>query len=262
MQGGGTPRERGHPSGEAVKAWSQTSWGEEGSLLLEVVVGLLLVSVLTVFLCGTLFSLRGRALQVESRWVGADELQADGESLAAWSWGPRVTGCWSTSGEGVNVAVQGHMGQNEYVLGVWADGWFVGEYPVEGAREVLLSDERWRAIPSGAEVVLRVRAPDSWWGPRWRFLVGSSWPVAREPSSGTSAVADWAPDAAAQAAVHLTASGSVAVTVNEGEVSSRVETTMTPITIPIDACGAISIALGDAVQSWLGEEGRSVDLYF
>ncbi len=149
---------------------SARSRGEtaRGSILIEALVALVLVSLLLGPLSAGMQTARERA-QAARAVFSAPAPAGDATVGAAWSWGPRVaSGRW-LAGQRLELDIVSEAA-GDPIVGLWADGWFIAEFD-PGENGLVLAKVGFLGVPEGAEVVARVRLDGGAWGPPWRSLV-------------------------------------------------------------------------------------------
>ena len=233
-------------------------------ILLEVLVAVVLIGLVVGPLAVALSGVIGQARAVREAGGGeADSPRAGMKGLEAW--GPRVTEASWRPGPVLRLATDlaGSLGGLEATVGIWVDGWAVGEVPVgvEGepgaaSGEVTVPASVWSGS-AGGEVVLRVRTGLGAWGPPWRSAVPSQ--DGGSPALGTVAGAE---PAQPTAVIHRPGTGTSKLAASWAAV---------PLPAPpfplLFAASASVHGWGEAVldgraQWWWMEEGRSVDLFY
>jgi hypothetical protein len=239
-----------------------------GSILLEVMVATLLVGILVVSLATAFFGVVGRTREAREQASAAREGGRSPDAASSWEWGPKVVAGWWRPGPILHLRVAGDIGdgaEEGRSVGLWVDGWLVGERVVEagevdaapaGPHEMLIGPDPWGGFAEG-ELVVRVRDAGGPWGPPWRLAVPdaaattpATGPVLPSPSGQTAAVA------------HRPVAGTSPLAVSwSAEVLSP-----TLFGAPFIAAGGVQgwggATLDERSQWWSMEEGRSVDLYF
>ncbi len=232
-----------------------------GSILIEVVIAVLLAGLLVGELAAGFLGAEDRAAHVEAQAasVGPDTAASGGDP---WSWGPSVSWlCWD-AGPVLRVGSRQRDRAEQLVAGLWADGWFLGEQGLGSDAGLTISAATWQEM-QGRELVVRIRESEGEWGPPWRSVV----PNVYGDTGGEKAVglpaAEQAGVLGGQAvAVHVP---SLATAVLEASWSDHPQESVglgAPLFLVPSTSGLSDIAVSDNVQSWFGEPGRAVDVYF
>ena len=241
--------------------------GNSGFLLLEVMAAAVLLAVLIVPLTTGALAALG----------AADAVRGQGENLAvaveesnddeAWGWGPRVVCAAWTPGPVLDLSVQ-CRGDVSLTVGVWVDGWLLGEFVSDPDGSVSLRASEW-AGAEGRELTVRARQGEGVWGAPWRSVVAS---IAGEAPRLTMIDATPAGDGASLAdhdpsVVHTPALANPEVRVNTAVEPFEVGPLGLPLLIGPSGAGRCDLGLGsdgpeERAQSWYAEKGRAVDLYF
>lgn len=238
--------------------------GQRGTILLEVLVAVVLVGLVVGPLATVLAGLVGQARAVRAAGSGRSVADRDaGKGLEGW--GPRVAAASWRPGPALRLRTDlaGSQDGVEAVVGIWVDGWVVGEIPL-GAEDgeagvlgqVTVPASVWSGL-AGGEAVLRVRTGSGVWGPPWRSAVpgvdGAAPPVGRlsgaEPAEPT-------------AVVHRPGAGTSKLTVSWAAAPLSAP----PFPLLFRASASVQgwgeAALDGGSQWWWIEEGRSVDVYY
>ncbi len=235
--------------------------GAAGTILIEVVIAVLLAGVLVGELVAALSAGMDRAAQVDAQVaaVGANTVPGDGEP---WSWGPSVSSLSWDAGPVLRVGFRQRDRADELVAGLWADGWFVGEYQLDANAELRLAGATWEGM-QGQELVLRVRESDGGWGPPWRTVVPNVYgdvdgeKVAALPPDGEAGVLS-----GQASAVHVPSLATPALGSSWAVRPMEAAGLGAPVFLVPSTAGLCDIALTDNIQTWVKEAGRVVDLYF
>jgi hypothetical protein len=232
-----------------------------GSILIEVVVAVALLGFLLMPLAGTALSATDRAhgLREQAVGVGAD-LPSEG-TLEAWDWGTRAMAAWWRPGPTLHVKTRGKDEQRStggpaVVVGLWVDGWFLGERSADAEGAVEVGPEVLSASVS-RELVVRVRRPGTSWGPPWRSLVpGAEGVVALPPSGQENA------GVGGEVVAHPPAAGTPDFRASWAGDGGDGGALGLPIVFQSAPPGPCGLSLGVFAQSWLMEAGRGLDMYF
>jgi prepilin-type N-terminal cleavage/methylation domain-containing protein len=243
-------------------AWHRCTGSEQrGFALLEVMVALVLVGALL----GALATEAQRALDAAIRLRGkAASLSPEHEAdldLGAWDWGQRVA--FAEWGTGPVLRVSGGTGlATGAKLGVWCRGWFLGEWEVPTTGPTVLGQDVWQGH-IGEELVLRTRTEAESWGPPWRSVVPD--PYSRDTSdlalAGSGPVEAQSYEAA-RTVVHLLCRSTCTPQVSWS--SEPLVENLAGALVLLSECGQglCRVSIGERTQSWLGVEGRRIDVYF
>jgi len=234
---------------------------QRGSVLIEVMVAVVLIAVLLVPLANGMSSAIGRA---GSLWDLAEEVGAGdnaSRSGEAWQWGPAPTSVSWSPGPVLSVDV-GQGGAEGRSVGIWVDGWFLGErYPDENGIVRLVRSELKGSI--GAELVVRTRTADGGWGPPWRSLVPDDTGSVPGVSGEWSSVVDPTGSADLECSVvHLETVADPVVSASWAEGAVESDEPGSPVLLPEASPGACAVEVEGRQQSWRMEVGRAVDVYF
>jgi hypothetical protein len=140
-----------------------------GSILIEVLAAVVLLGVLLVPLSTAVQSAVGRAEAISEQASRLTAEQAGAGKREAWEWGPRVASGWWTAGPVLHLELAESPG-DACVVGLWADGWLVGQVSPDGDGSVRVDPPTWSGL-TGQELVARVGRPGDPWGPPWRLVI-------------------------------------------------------------------------------------------
>jgi hypothetical protein len=147
-------------------------------------------------------------------------------------------------------------GDPAMVVGLWVEGWFVGERNPDAEGAVRLGPEAWSAS-AGGEVVVRVRSASGAWGPPWRSLVPGAEGVVSLPASGQEGGG-----AEGEVIAHPPAAGNPALRFSWTQVGADSGPLGLPAIFETTLFGPCGLSLDSTVQSWSMEAGRGLDVYF
>ncbi len=249
------------------RGWQRLiSGGAAGSILLEVMMATLLVSLLVVPLATSFAGMVGEARTVRQRAEGDPAGPAASQSAEAWEWGPRVIAGWWRPGPVLHLRVSGAAGANsaDAEVGLWAEGWLVGQEAIIWSAEtgaaanndLQLGPELWTGLAE-RELVIRARTAGGVWGPPWRLAVPE--PGASTPVLGAALSAS---PQDPTVVVHRPGTGtsSLTATWSPADLTSPPFGLLFSLTPAVEGWGGAT--LDGRTQWWPMEEGRSVDLYF
>ncbi len=234
----------------------RTLEGEDGLFLIEVLVAFLLLALFLGPLVGGVLAETHRAVDLQASAGKEDATDRPASTLAAWTWGrclKRVT--WRPGPELiVEVASAGLLADGS--VGLWADGWYVQEYPPDETGSLRLPASVWSSRV-GQELTVRYKLQGEAWGPPWRTVVPGPDGVVKVSgaSSGQAeASGSWIlhPPSASSGVPVLSWLGGGA---NSGSASF-------PVVLGLPPVGCQQAGVGAGSQSWLQEEGRELDVYF
>jgi hypothetical protein len=234
---------------------------ECGSILIEVVVAMVLVSLLIVSLASGVQSAADRAVAL---WAQAETIDSSGDAsvgIGAWEWGATVATAGWAPGPTLEVCVGGTDGEGP-VIGIWLNGWFLDEREPddEGRVRVRASD---LCDSVGAELVVRVREPGGTWGPPWRSVVPEGDGGTPADTPAPQATASDAVTAAEQRTVaHLPVLATPALAISWADEPVGGEVDGATLMLPASSTGSCAVTLEERSQSWWMEAGRALDVYF
>jgi len=151
-----------------VDSTSQLS-GPGGVVMMEVAVAVLLVGIaVTGLAAGTQRAIAAAAAVRDDATVAAVAAW-ESSKMEEWGWGPMVRHAeWSP---GPKLELHPHVPSAERgAIGIWADGWSLGEWLAEDVTVTQIGQEVW-AGRVGEAVTVRIRNEDGAWGPPWRTIV-------------------------------------------------------------------------------------------
>jgi hypothetical protein len=215
---------------------------------------LTLSALLLVPLLSGVLSLVGSADAIRGKTADLHGSLRDSEIERAWEWGEAVCQAWWRPGPTLHLRTRSDGGA-DYVAGVWADGWFLGEWKPRGSGEVEVAAPVWADL-SGDELTVRVRqGEEQAWGPPWRLIV---------PNAGGQPVvpASINDGASVDTVVHVPALGNPGLGLSWTGAVPPVGFPGLPFILPTPGDGAHEIELDDRKQSWKTETSRDLDIYF
>lgn len=144
----------------------------EGSILIEALVAIVLLAVVLGPLAENLLAVarQDEAFRVANQAGGVTG--GTEQARAAWSWGPQVASAAWQPGQVLALALQGDP-LCDTTVGLWADGWFLGEFGAAADGSATCKIGMLGAL-TGRELVARARVGDGVWGPPWRTVVPDS----------------------------------------------------------------------------------------
>lgn len=229
-----------------------------GSILIETLVALVLLALIVGPLITGIQTAISRGQYVRTRAEGIAFRDPAEPSREPWSWGPRLlTADWQP-GPRLDLTV-GEQAAAECVVGLWVDGWFVGEQ--EPDSEGRLTVER-RVVGDqvGAEIVVRVCRRDGLWGPPWRSVVPepvpTDWPMTKVASG------PGAPNGSESAVLHPTTWANPVFHVSDFDAAVVTDGSGLPRFLSLSETGTTRVSLNEIIQEWKADEERYLDLFF
>jgi hypothetical protein len=217
-------------------------------------VALVLLALVVGPLYETLHGMRQRAASVRALGAG---LVTDG--VSDLSWGPAVSAARWEAGQTLVVAALSPA-ETGVALGLWADGWFLGEFEF-GADEAFSVRVSSLGAHAGAELVARLRVDAGTWGPPARTLVPDSFGPAEQIMTGVEVGPQ--PDAPGPfAVVHTPALASPFIQASDDGVRAWTDASGLPVFLSCPGLGVAGVRLGTLEQRWKAEERRELDLYY
>jgi len=234
-----------------------------GFILVEVLVALVLLAVLIVPLATGMTSALDGARKVRDQAAALADGTARSATLPAWDWGPMVAALHWTAGPAARIEVE-RGGDPEAVVGLWVDGWFLGEWRPDEYGVLEIPEEEW-STRVGAELMVRVRQSEGAWGPPWRSVVPAEEYEPAVPPVGDGASEGDGATTGRETVVHVPGLANPAVHVLQTDVELEVDPLGLLFDLVPPGVGVYEVLLADvagASQSWSMEEGRALDLYF
>lgn len=236
----------------------------DGSILIEVLVALVVLSLFVVSLSQSINRMLGRAHELGSMVAAVEttaEAAHDGGMPGLWGWGPRVESAVWRPGPCLEVQV-GCGGEAGAAVGVWTDGWLGEEHEPDQTGCVSVPSSQLVGL-AGAELVIRARGPEGVWGPPLRTVVPDrmgdlSFLTAVTPVGGPTTGLEY--DGASL--VHAPCRANPALDLpwlREGPPACLGGLLFL---LPQATPGLCEAGLGGRNQWWPAEEGRAVDVYF
>jgi hypothetical protein len=179
----------------------------------------------------------------------------------AWEWGAQVVSALWQPGPTLHVSVCPN-GAGERFVGLWLDGWFLGERSPDAEGDVCLGASEWSGA-TGRELVVRARDSEGTWGPPARLSVpdaGGAPPVSsftgRRLVPGDAVVTD------DKTVLHVPALASPLIGVLQDDVEVTEDSLGLLSVVIAPTCGRCDLSLDARAQSWEVEDGRALDVYF
>ena len=257
------PGDIGTPIGES----------DSGFSLIEVVMAMSIMCIFLVSLYGLSQGTREDLEKLDrdtERLTFADD-QMEGSDVTSnptsgvtWSWGPRIAEARWEPGPVLAVSASGVWPGAPMLVGVWAQGWFLGELEVDEEGVIKMAVDPagggWFQR-AGQELILRTRKSENW-GPPWRTVVLDSDPSAGSGSVDAPAVEN---QEAASVLIHLPTAGTGQVSMERVSVSGGEITEVSgqgPLLTHVTGGQRTCVYYEGQRQSWWQEPGRDVDVIF
>jgi hypothetical protein len=232
-----------------------------GFVLVEVCVAMFLLVACLLPVMGVALSVSGRTTRLDdrARALSASGIPAADPGAADWTWGPRPGRVTWVDGPVLQAELDATGAGAAELIGVWVDGWFLGESSTEDVPVVVLGTEAgWRAA-AGREVVVRARRRNGPWGAPFRTLV----PGLGEEGS-ESLFESQAPTGSGDAALvmHVPSASPVELTIVTGGHAGEPVTTSIPLPFGLPSVGPAQASCCSIVQAWMSIPSRALDVYF
>lgn len=237
-----------------------------GFVLLEVMAAVVLLAILLVPLVTSALTALGAAGTVRERDGDLAVVAAGSGSGEAWEWGARVDSAVWGPGPVLDLAVTSPAG-SDCIVGLWVNGWFVGEYPPAENGTFSVGTLEWRDA-AGNQLLVRARQADGVWGPPWRSIIPT-----RAGEMPSVIVVDRVPRSSSGTAAgdgtvaHVPALANPVVGVGGAGASVETDPLGLVLILGPPRAARFDLAVGsdaaeDHVQSWYAEGGRALDVYF
>ncbi len=233
-----------------------------GWMLAEVMVAVLIAGVAVTFLAASVLSAAQQAGHVRQQAEAVGAQAAAPEVLSAWTWGAGVLAAEWSPGPVLRVQARVESGGSDpMMMGLWMDGWFQGEWPLDDSGTQVFEQGSWDGC-EGAEAVLRVRAAGDAWGSPWRSLVpGPTGVVSLPPMITGRGAASVLAASSEVTSVHVPVAGAGVVETSWAP-SAHEDAAHGPLVLTNPAPGAAGVAFQNMTQSWYLQSGRALDVYF
>jgi prepilin-type N-terminal cleavage/methylation domain-containing protein len=241
--------------------WPGSTRVREGFALIEVIVAIALLGVMVVSLVEGLQTACDAASRLREQAAVVSERSEALSNAAAWNWGAAVEHAEWSAGPRLTLQAGGGLAAGGQV-GVWADGWPLGEWSVRPGVDLVLEPSVWGGL-TGSELVLRAREEGGSWGPPYRTVVPDEY--------GGLASAPVEPLAADLALVGFHDIDTVVHVRALGTTPSTAEWTAEPFIGSADdlvkvlvrtTAGSCSLRSGGRVQTWIASACRGLDVYW
>lgn len=225
---------------------------QEGLVLVEVMMALILLAICLVPLALLLDRLSAGLQRAEQRWAATgNEEQGRTEE---WDWGPRVIEAeWRPDGSlALRTASGGNRGSLE--IGVWVGGWLAGQVTAGADGRATVSTATFVSAQPGDEVLVRVRSEHAAWGVPWRLVKPGQPANPGETGVGAAGPGDAAIGGRGGSALSLTIhslyAGASVVGISAGASSEELV-----LTAPLPCL----VPTGDALLT-MGSEGQHITM--
>jgi hypothetical protein len=232
-----------------------------GFVLLDVMVAIVLLGILLGVLATGAQSACRVAVGLRDRAVPLSTTSSGDSSLGAWTWGEGIRqAAWGSAR--VLTIYAGTQSASQATVGVWCDGWPLGEWQASMKEPLALGPAVWDGR-NGQEVVIRARAGNEGWGPPWRMVVPDQY---GDDAVGLAQPVDEPIPAlgydGAQSAVHLPCQSTSLP--GASWTGSPITCNLAGVTVLLSSNGEglCRVGMGARIQSWLGWSGRRLDVYF
>lgn len=178
--------------------------------------------------------------------------------MRAWEWGARVTSIGWQPGPTLYVSAEDRGGA-ECVVGMWVDGWFVGEQTLDAGGGACVEAYDWSGA-SDRELVIRVRQSEGVWGPPWRSIVPEGGGAGE--ATGHGAVAGDGSITGDDSVVHMPTPANPPAEVLQPDVLFEKGPLGLLFLLSSETWDRCDVSLDGELQSWPMEEGRRLDVYF
>jgi hypothetical protein len=127
----------------------------EGLVLIEVMMATVLLALLVVPLVSGVLSVTRSADAMRGKTAEQGDLMPGSEAGGAWEWGEVISQAWWRPGPTLHARAEYGSGA-DCTVGLWAEGWFLGEWKTSGNGFVEVTAPVWADL-TGAELTARVR---------------------------------------------------------------------------------------------------------
>lgn len=233
----------------------------EGFVLVEVLAAIVILGLLVASLSTAVQRACDSAAGVRDEAAVLSAASREDSHGEAWEWGPLVERAVWSPGPQLSVTV-GQGAGGETTVGIWADGWCLGEWSASSEAVLRLGPGVWDEI-FGQELVVRMRQGDGAWGPPCRTVVpdqyGNVGVVVASIMESAEAVVGFE---GAGAVSHLRYAGAVSLQSSNGghPVADIIDDTI--VLLRATTAGLGDLACGDTQQSWVMSESRRLDVYW
>jgi hypothetical protein len=225
----------------------------EGLVLIEVMMAMVLLAMLIVPLVSAVQSVAGTADRIRSRSASSFGPINSPSACEAWKWGEEVSTAWWRPGPVLRIRAESGSDEDR-VVGLWADGWFLGEWEPSEDGDVQAGVPAWTDFTDD-ELVVRVRRVGGGWGPPWRLVVPAG--------DGEILLSEVAGEGeAGETVAHVPALGNPALGLSWADAVPEAMPPGLPFLLPDPGPGTWEIGLDGRKQSWKTESNRGLDTYF
>jgi hypothetical protein len=234
---------------------------DSGFVVMEVLVTVVLLAVLIVPLATGVSAAVGGAVRVREQAALLPAVNSESASRTAWEWGPMVGGLQWTSGPTATIELETRA-DSEVAVGLWVDGWFLGEWSPDGEHVLELPASMWSGHESG-ELTIRARGLDGPWGPPWRWMIpGEDFEPVPMADLGHDVVESDGATTGGETVVHVPGLAKPDVEILQPDTALYVDRLGLVFHLLPTSTAVLDIRLGEVAQCWFMENGRALDLYF
>jgi hypothetical protein len=231
-----------------------------GFVLIEVIAAVVLLGVLVAPLVTAMHSAVGRAAAVRALADESFQGSVSTGTEGAWQWGPKVVSVSWRSRPALFLEIQTHGGTAQTV-GLWLDGWFLGEWDAAGDGGVQLKAADLHAV-NGQELVARTRESGGAWGPPWRSIVPDAGEAPPSPKARPEAVVGDGAITGEESVGHVPVLANPPAGVSPADALLEKDPLGLQFILPASVGGRYDLSVDGLLQSWYAEAGRALDVYF
>jgi hypothetical protein len=239
---------------------TQEARDRRGFILIEVAIAMVILALLVVPLAAGMQTAIGRSVRVRAQAQGLSVRPDEATIEDPWEWGTRVTSIRWQPGPTLYVNAEGRSG-SECVVGLWVDGWFLGERPSDAGGCICVGASDWSG-ETGRELVVRARQSEEAWGPPRRTVIPEGDGSTVGETAGHEAVAGNGSITDGQTVAHVPTLANPPVEVLQSDVLLEEGPLGLLFLLSPATCGRCDLSLDDQLQSWQVERGRALDVYF
>jgi hypothetical protein len=231
----------------------------DGSILIEVLAAIVLLSIILAPLATSMQAAGEQAAAFRAEHGSLTASPGGEQARAAWSWGPHVdTAAWS-AGQKLALTVQGDP-LEEASVGLWCDGWFIGEFTPESDGSVIAKVGLLGA-GTGRELIARVRVSSGTWGPPWRSLVPDALGMSGGPLTNAR-FENGTDDTEGCVVLHPACPGNPLLEASDSSRSAWYDESGLQLFLAPRDSGVFSVRLNGVEQTFKEEGERAFDVYF
>jgi hypothetical protein len=234
---------------------------QHGFILVEVMVAIVLLALLLTSLVTGAQRALDAAVALRDRAARISSGDPTSQDIEAWEWGPMIERANWGAGPQLSVCLGAGVGAG-VTVGMWTDGWLLGEWEVSGGEVLRLGAATWYGS-AGRELVIRGRADDGGWGPPWRSLVPESNGEANIANSAL-AVGGVSEVGFERTAIAIHVRSWSSPLLSASWTDSTVSNSAQGVVFVPPACtpGICRVESDGRMQDWVNCDGRKIDVYF